>query len=124
MTRRDAPESLLAAEVPRPLEPVDPGEAQVGVQRLTHRLDEPLRAGRSEPVLPPEIENVDPGLLAVDARLDPADEAIAKENRQDVPAPAALRRRYEELPDVVEAEEAAEQAPVPDERVERGDERH
>ena len=39
---------------------------------------------------------------AVDARLDPADEAIAEEDRQHVPAPTPPGRRDEELPHIVE----------------------
>ncbi len=45
------------------------------------------------------------------------------EDRQHVPAPSSLRRRVEELPDVVELEQGSEQRPVPDERVERRQER-
>ena len=42
---------------------------------------------------------------AVDARLDPAHEAIAEEHRQHVPTPATLGRREEELPHVLEPEQ-------------------
>ena len=62
-------------------------------------------------------------LSPVDPRLEPADEAVAEEHWQHVPTPAALRGRHEELPHVVEAEEAPEEAAVPDQRVERGEER-
>ena len=61
--------------------------------------------------------------VPVDPRLDPADEAVPEDDRQHVPAPAALRGREEELPHVVEVEQAPEQGAVPDQRIERGEER-
>ena len=103
----------------RPLESVGACEAEVGAERVAHRVDEPVGAARREPVLPPEVDDLHPGLGPVDARLDPADEAIAEEDRQHVPTPAPLGRREEELPDVVEPEQRPEQAPVPHERIER-----
>ena len=62
-------------------------------------------------------------LVPVDPRLDPADEAVPEDDRQYVPAPTALGRWEEELPDVLELEEAPEEAAIPDDRVERGNER-
>ena len=59
---------------------------------------------------------------AVDARLDPAHEPVAEEHRQHVPAPTPLRRRHEELPHIVELEQGSEEAPVPDQWIERGQE--
>ena len=59
----------------------------------------------------------------VDPRLDPADEAVAENDREHVPAPTAFGRWDEELPDVLELEQAPEQAAIPDDRVERGNER-
>ena len=117
VTRAHRPRSsrpeLLAPEVRRPLEPVGSCEAEVGAKRVAHRVDEPVGPARREPVLPPEVDDLDAGLGRVDARLDPADEAVPEEDRQHVPAPPPLVRRDEELPDVVEAEELAEQARGP-----------
>ena len=69
-----------------------------------HAPSDPQRAGR-----------------AVDPRLDPADEAIAVQDRQDVVAPAALGLRDVDLPDVVEVEARPQELAVPGERVERRD---
>ena len=85
--------------------------------------DEPFNAARCKPILPPNIEHVHASLVAVDPRLDPADEAIAEDDRQHVPAPTALGRWVEELPDVLELEQAPEKAAIPDDRVEGGNER-
>ena len=92
---------------------VAPREAQVGAKRIAHRVDEALGAARREAVLPPEVEHLHLAAVAVDARLDPADEAVAEEHRQHVPTPAPLGRRDEELPDVVELEQGSEQGPGP-----------
>ena len=94
-------------------------EAQVGAERVAHRVDEALGAARREAVLPPEAEHLHAAAGAVEARLDPADEAVAEEHRQHVPTPAPLGRRDEELPDVLELEQGSEQSPVPDQRIER-----
>ena len=74
--------------------------------------------------LPPHVEHAHGARLAVDARLDPADEPVAEQERQDVVAPAPLLLRDVDLPDVVEAVQPAEEVAVPDERVERGEQRH
>ena len=103
----------------RPLEAVRARETQVGAERIAHRVDEALGAARREAVLPPEVEHLHPAAGAVDARLDPADEAVAEEHRQHVPAPAPLGGWDEELPDVVELEQGSEQGPVPHDRIER-----
>jgi hypothetical protein len=79
------------------------------------------RAGRTRP--PTRPENLECRRLALEAQLDPADEPVPVEHRQDVVAPATLRRRDVDLPLVVEAVERAEELPVPDERVERSEER-
>src|SRR5439155_4615057 len=116
-------QSLLSAEVRRPCEPVGVREAQVRAQRLAHRLDEPVNPAWQEPILPPDIEHVHASLGPVDPRLDPADEAIPEKDRQHVPAPTALGRWEEELPYVLELEQAPEEAAIPDDWVERRDER-
>ena len=67
------------AEVRRPLEAARAGEAQVGAERVAHRVDEPLGASRREAVLPPDVEHLHAGVGPVDPRLDPADEAVAEE---------------------------------------------
>jgi hypothetical protein len=56
-------------------------------------------------------------------RLDPADEPVPEDDREDVPAPTALFRWEEELPDVVEVEQAPEEGSIPHDRIERGNER-
>src|SRR5262249_56969856 len=55
----------------------------------------------------------------IDARLDPADEAFAEQDRQHVPAPAPLGRRVKELPYEFEVEKSAKEGAVPDEWIER-----
>src|SRR5439155_25899885 len=72
---------------------------------------------------PPGVEHVHASLGQVDPRLDPADEAVAVNDRQHIPAPTPLGRWDEELPYVLELEQAPEEAPIPDDRVERGNER-
>ena len=99
------------------------GSAPVRAQRVAHGVDEPFNAPWQEPLLPPDIEHLHPSFLPVDARLDPADEPVPEDDRQHVPAPTALGRWEEELPDVLELEEAPEEAAIPDDRVERGNER-
>ncbi len=64
-----------------PLEAGRACEAQVGAERVAHRVDEALGAARREAVLPPEVEHLHAAAGAVDARLDPADEAVAEEHR-------------------------------------------
>src|SRR5438105_15866617 len=53
----------------------------------------------------PSAEHLEPPRLAVEARLDAADELVADEDRQDVVAVLALRRRHVHLEPVAEAEE-------------------
>src|SRR5206468_3290604 len=72
---------------------------------------------------PPDIEHLHAGLGPVDTRLDPADQAILESHRQHVPAPTTLGRWQEELPDVIEVEQARKEATVPHQRIERGKER-
>src|SRR5262249_39917759 len=106
-----------------PFEAARAREAQVGAERLAHGVDEPLGPARVEAVLPPEVQHLDATAGPVDTRLDPANEAVAEDHREHVPAPAAPPRPHAQLADVVEAEQAAEQGAVPDERVERREER-
>ena len=73
-------------------------------QRRAHSVDEAIGAARSEAVLPPEAEYLHLAASAVDPQLDPADEAVAEDHRQHVPAPTPLGWREEELPDIVELE--------------------
>src|SRR5215211_6073195 len=112
-------EPLLAVEVRRPLEPVRLREAEVSAQRLLHRVHEALDPARRKAVLPPEADDLDAPAVAVDPRLDPADEAVAEQDRQHVPAPTALGGWVEELPDVLEVEQRLKKGPVPDDRIER-----
>src|SRR5437870_3249379 len=114
---------LLRAEVRRPREPFGAREAEVRAQRVAHRVDEPVSAAWREPVLPPDIEHLHAGVGPVDPRLDPADEAVPERDRQHVPAPTSLGGWHEELPHVVEVEQAPKEAAVPDQRIEWGKER-
>ena len=112
---RDRPRS----RGPRQPNPVDAGESAVGVESGCERRHETVGRERVEVVLPPEAGDPENPRLAVDARLDPADEAIVEVERQDVVAPPSLGRRDVDLPEVVEAVEGAEEIAVPDERIER-----
>src|SRR5437773_1261210 len=123
LSRASEEEPFLRSEVGRPLEAARACEAQVRAECVAHRVHEPLGAARREAVLPPDIEHVHAGLGPVDPRLDPADEAVAEHDRQDVPAPTALGGWQEELPHVVEVEQAAEEAAVPNQGIEGGKER-
>src|SRR5204862_6713141 len=58
-----------------------------------------------------------------DPRPASSDGPVTEQARGALSPPAALRRREEALPRVVEVEQAREQRGVPQERVERGDER-
>src|SRR5687768_7813215 len=119
-----AEEASFLVEVRRPFGAVDAGEAHVRAQRIAHRVDEPVGAHRLESLLPPEPEHLYASGSAVDARLDAAGQPVAEEDRQHVPAPPPLGRRVEELPDVVELEQRTEEAAVPDQRIERREERN
>src|SRR4029077_16910816 len=101
-------EAAFAGEVRRPVEVVHPGETQVPVERVLHRLDEAVGVLRREAFLPPETEHLDALAVAVDPWLEAADEAFAEEDREHVPAEAAFGGRVEEVPDVVELEERRE----------------
>ena len=81
-------------------------ERAMGLERRGEAVDEPGLRQRIEAVLPPQAEDPERARLALDPRLDPADEPIAEEDRQDVVAPATLRGRDVDLPDVVEVEQA------------------
>src|SRR6187551_991691 len=119
MSRAGAEQPFLLVEVWRPLEARRTRKAQVGAERVAHRVDESVGATRCEAVLPPDVEHLDTAFVPVDARLDPADEAVSEDDRQHVPAPTPLGRRMEQLPHVVEIEQAPEKRAVPDQRVER-----
>src|SRR6187431_2753706 len=110
---------LLRRQMRGPFEARRAREAEVGAERIAHRVDEALRPSRCEAVLPPQVENLDAAGLPVDPRLDPPDEAVAEEHRKYVPAPTAFLRWDEELPDVVEAEQGREERAIPHEGVER-----
>ena len=61
-----------------PVEAVHRREAQVGVERVPHCLDEAVGAPCGEALLPPETEHLDAPAVPVDARLEPADEPVPK----------------------------------------------
>src|SRR5262245_9590743 len=102
----------------RPLELRRARKREVRGERVAHRLHDAVGPPRLEVVVPPEAEHLHGAGGTVDPWLDAPDEALAEEDRQHVPAEAALLGREEELPDVVEAEQRAEQRAVPDQRVE------
>src|SRR6185295_13122782 len=104
-SRAGAEEPSLFVEVCRPLEAGRARKAQVGVKRVAHGVNESVGATRCEAVLPPHIEHLDAPLVPVDARLDPADEAVSEDDWQHVQAPTPLGRRVEQLPHVVEIEQ-------------------
>src|SRR5947199_5724706 len=56
---------------------------------------------------------------AIDVRVDPPDQLIAKQQRADVPAPDPLLRRFVDLPHVIEVEEVAHEVAVPEQWIER-----
>src|SRR5215207_1387906 len=99
-------------------------EQSMRAQRGRELLDEGRLVERLEGVLPPEAEHAERPGLALDPRLDPTDEAVAPEQRQDVVAPAPLRGRDVDLPEIVEVPQAAQQVAIPHERVEWSEERH
>ena len=96
----------------------------MGEQGLRQRRHEGRVPEGLEGILPPDVEDPQRAGAAVDPRLDPADEPVAVEERQDVVAPATPRGGDIDLPDVVEAVQGAEQLPVPGQRVERRQEGH
>jgi len=110
-------------EVGCPFEVIGPCETQIGAERVPHGFDEPVGLARLEAVFPPDAEDLDATLVPVDPWFDPADEAVAEEDREHVPAPAAFRRREEALPHEFEVEELRDERCVPQQGVERGDER-
>src|SRR4051812_5818043 len=73
---RRAEEPLLVAELGWPVDAVRLCEAEVGAKRFAHPFDESLGSAL-EALLPPEGENLHRAFGGVDARLDPADEAVA-----------------------------------------------
>ena len=69
-------------------------------------------------MLPPEAEDSQGARAAVDPGLDPPNEPVAEQDRKHVVAPAPLRCRDVDLPDVVEAMQPPQEVPIPDVRVE------
>src|SRR6187200_1799080 len=72
----------------------------------------------------PGAEHIELAALAVEPRLDPADEAVADEDGQDVVAVLPLRPRHVHLEPVAEVEERLGAVAVVDQSVERGEEGH
>src|SRR5262245_21859132 len=122
-SRPSAEEPLLLVEVGRPREARRARKVQVGAERDAHGVDESVGATRCEAVFPPHVEHLDAAFVPVDARLDPADETRSEDDRQYVPTPTPLGRRVEQLPHVLEVEEAGEELAIPDQRVEGRGER-
>src|SRR5918911_2709212 len=99
----------LGTEVRRPFQTPGTGESEVRREAIAHRIDEAVGPASVETVLPPDVQDAHDAVVALDPRLDPADEAVAEDDRQDVPPPPPLHRRQEELPDVLEAEHVGEE---------------
>ena len=97
-------------------------EPAVGDQGGRERVHELGLRQRVEPSLPPQAQDAQDARLPVDPQLGPSDEPVPVQDRQDVVAPASLRLRDVDLPDVVEAVEGAQEVAVPDVRVERREE--
>src|SRR5919108_1194237 len=116
-------EPLLLTDVRRPVDAARACKAEVRAKRRAHPVDEAVGAMRRETVFPPEAEDLDSPCSAIDPRLDAADEAVAEQDREHVPAPAPLGRREEEVPHVVEVEQGPEEAAVPDQWIERWEKR-
>src|SRR5882762_807623 len=95
----------------------------VRFDRGRERRHEPGLPERVESVLPPQPGDAKRVRPPLDPRLDPPNETIAEQDRQDVVAPATLRGWNVDLPDVVEAVEAAQEVAVPDQWIERGQKR-
>ena len=93
------------------------------LERVGEPIDEAILVERVEAVLPPDPQDPECLRLAIDPWLDSADKPVPEPDRQDVIAPSTLRGRDVDLPDVVEPEQQAQQLAVPDERIERREER-
>src|SRR5437899_11715570 len=94
------------------------------VEGYGHGLRKPGFRHWIEGLLAPQAGDPKHAGFAVDARLDPPDEAIAVKQRQNVVTPSPRGGRDVDLPHVVEAEQLAQETALPDERVERGKECH
>ena len=93
------------------------GKAGVSLERVGQRSREAVRGHRVEARLPPYLQHPERPCAPVDARLDPPDESVAEEHRQDVIAPPSFRRRDVHLPDIVEVVQRAQEGAIPDERI-------
>ena len=82
------------------------------------------RASSAPGRVSPRAQHLERLRLAIETRLDAADEAIAGEDRQDVVAVLALRGRDVHLEPVVEIEERLCPVAIVDEAIERREERH
>ncbi len=111
------------ATKPGQLDGLDVTEPAMRLECVHERIHEAILGQRVEAILPPDPEDTNGLGLAIDPWLDPADEPVPEPDRQHVIPPATLRSRDVDLPDVVEPEQRAQQLAVPDERIERGQER-
>ena len=80
---------------------------------VTQGINETIGRKRVEAVLPPQADDPEHARSSLDPRLDPADEAVTEQHRQDVVAPASLRSGDVDLPDVVEVEQRTAGGPDP-----------
>src|ERR1035437_935730 len=109
---------------PRQDDPADAPEPAMDVERCRQGVDEARHRQRIEVRLPPQAPDPQSPRLAIDPGLDPTDEPVAEQDRQDVVTPAALLLGDVDLPDVVEAVQVAQEVAVPNEGIERRQEDH
>ncbi len=99
--------------------PEPAGQTGAARRRAARRRSPPgRRAG-----LAPRGRNLQHAGLPVGLEVDPGDEPVTEQERQHVVAVHPLRRRDVDLDPVVEVEEPLGAAPLPDQRVERADQR-
>ena len=137
--RRPPLDARGPARASRPRDAAPPDETSRWRAARGQRHAAPPRRTRGGPRSPPRTPSTNPGSVAsgskpsshhspairsvsglpLDPRLDPADEPVAEQDRQDVVAPAPLRGRDVDLPEVVEVVQAPQEARGP-RRADRG----
>lgn len=74
---------------PRKRDSSGPVKSRVGLECCRQRVHEPIDTDRVESVLAPQPKDAQGARLPVDPRLDSSDEPIARQDRQNVVAPAS-----------------------------------
>ena len=97
--------------------PVEAGEAADALELGLEPMQ--AAAARAHAGLEPERRDVERALARRGLHVEPADQALALEQRKDVVAPPPLGRRHEDLDAVVEAEQPGEAVAVAQQRIER-----